>query len=326
MRIRIIAASFMALLVGVVAQTASAQADDCHCDCYFSADCESGDFCWWGTLSDEDSCWWRQPKPQGTIGAGCDADFDDWGRCDGICTPTALGAQLVGAEVRADLSRGVGLWMQTFTETSLAGGGAPAMETLHRIETIGFENPTMSYGLWRMAIEVMTLSRGEAYVIYPKAETYPLTDVGVADLRGATTLLRNGELAARALLAEIEQAGSGRDLVGLIDPSTLDADLYGRICPSGDRLACLYERIADIGEVLGRGSNRGGTLEGGAMCAACAGDCVPSDAIDTEDLLSLLSMWGRSDFPCEDLNGDGRVDTADLLNLLSRWGVCAEFP
>jgi hypothetical protein len=325
MNLRTISAALLMTFVGLAAP-AYAQSD-CHCDCYFSSDCESGNFCNYGDLSIEDSCWWRQPKPRGAIGAGCVDDFDDWGRCDGICTPSRLGMTLVGAEVTEDLSRGIDLWLRAFTETSLTGGGTPAMETLHRIETIGFENPTMSYGLWRMAIETMALSRGEAYLLEPATGTYSLTDVGVADLRGDHVRLRNGQLAGAALLAEIEQAGAGRDFVARIDESALDADLYGRICPSGDRLACLYERIADMGEVLGRGSNKRDVMfASGPTCAACAGDCVPTDEINTEDLLSLFGAWGRSDFPCQDLNMDGDVDTADLLNLLSRWGVCAEYP
>ncbi|MDY7108742.1 MAG: PQQ-dependent sugar dehydrogenase [Planctomycetota bacterium] len=47
-------------------------------------------------------------------------------------------------------------------------------------------------------------------------------------------------------------------------------------------------------------------------------DCDGS--VDTEDLLSLLAVWGDCDGCIQDLDGDGAVGTADLLALLGQWG------
>jgi glucose/arabinose dehydrogenase len=47
-------------------------------------------------------------------------------------------------------------------------------------------------------------------------------------------------------------------------------------------------------------------------------DC--NGVVDTEDLLSLLAVWGPCDGCIQDLDGDGAVGTADLLIVLAQWG------
>ena len=54
------------------------------------------------------------------------------------------------------------------------------------------------------------------------------------------------------------------------------------------------------------------------------GDLTGDGLVDVQDLLSLLSAWGRCPAPCPpscsgDLNGDCQVDTADLLQMLANW-------
>jgi len=67
-----------------------------------------------------------------------------------------------------------------------------------------------------------------------------------------------------------------------------------------------------------------------AGCPLCDGDLNGDGAVDSADLLILLSSWGPCPLEGEcraDLTGnggaqDGTVDSGDLLYLLSRWGTC----
>ena len=53
----------------------------------------------------------------------------------------------------------------------------------------------------------------------------------------------------------------------------------------------------------------------------CPGDFDGSDAVDSNDVLALISAWSESDAAI-DLNGDGFVGASDLLMLLAAWGPC----
>lgn len=51
----------------------------------------------------------------------------------------------------------------------------------------------------------------------------------------------------------------------------------------------------------------------------CLGDFTADGTIGFEDVLYLLSNWGR---PNADLNGNGTTDFEDLLVILSVRGTC----
>ncbi len=56
---------------------------------------------------------------------------------------------------------------------------------------------------------------------------------------------------------------------------------------------------------------------------SCAADIHDSGAVDFEDLLLVLAVWGNKGGP-EDLDGNGVVDFGDLLIVLASWGPCPE--
>jgi hypothetical protein len=324
-----LAALALALLVAAAPARAG---DDCHCDCYFGFDCEGGQFCDWGSsFTIEDGCWWRTPKPDGAVGAGCNQDYGTYGQCDGKCAPlsAAAPASVVGSESPARLRQGVALWGQAFTDAARAGGGPPTRDAIARIDAIGFDDPSVSYALWRMVVEVMILARGPSFIVFPEADAFSLWDVAAADLRDDPVALRNGDVVMRALIAEMLEAGRGRPVLERIDAAGLDAGLYALICGGleGSGLDCLHERLAVIAAVL-RGTEPGGGEAGPAAggvqptCPGCHADIVASDAVDIEDLLELLAAWLATGHPA-DLDGSGVVGIGDLVDLLSHWGACA---
>ena len=59
-------------------------------------------------------------------------------------------------------------------------------------------------------------------------------------------------------------------------------------------------------------------------CENCEGDIDGSGAVEVNDLLALLALWGPCPNPCDaDLDGDGEVEVDDILALLSLWGDCS---
>ena len=52
----------------------------------------------------------------------------------------------------------------------------------------------------------------------------------------------------------------------------------------------------------------------------CAGDLNLDSAVDSADLVMLLSAWETKS--AADLNGSGLVDAADLVLLIDAWGPC----
>ncbi len=50
------------------------------------------------------------------------------------------------------------------------------------------------------------------------------------------------------------------------------------------------------------------------------GDVNGDGVVGTDELLTIISMWGPCEPPCSaDLNGDGMVGTDDLLVVLANW-------
>ena len=56
--------------------------------------------------------------------------------------------------------------------------------------------------------------------------------------------------------------------------------------------------------------------------APCDGDADGNGAIDFNDLVTMLSLWGPCDGCASDIDGNGQVEFNDLVALLSQWGSC----
>jgi len=54
----------------------------------------------------------------------------------------------------------------------------------------------------------------------------------------------------------------------------------------------------------------------------CTGDVDGSDAVDVDDISTLISHWDTTD-ATSDLNEDGLVGVPDLLMMLAAWGACS---
>ena len=56
----------------------------------------------------------------------------------------------------------------------------------------------------------------------------------------------------------------------------------------------------------------------------CEGDVDADGAIDVNDLLALISMWGlTSSDPCfPDFDNSGSIDVGDVLRCIANWGMC----
>ncbi len=64
---------------------------------------------------------------------------------------------------------------------------------------------------------------------------------------------------------------------------------------------------------------------GGPCANGCPGDINDDNMVDTQDLLSLLGVWGACPPEGEcplDLDGSGAMDVGDLLIILGGWGIC----
>ncbi|MHC5109138.1 MAG: hypothetical protein ACYTHJ_04575 [Planctomycetota bacterium] len=251
---------------------APAYAQDCPCDCYFSGDCNSGEFCNWGNLSIEDSCFWRQPKPQGVVGANCDQDYNDWGQCDGICSASAA-TTLFSEEPVDQLIGGVALWAAAFNEASSGGGGFVDPLVITEAESLAYTSPEIFDYLGKVVIEALLISRGEDYIIFPKTDMHRTEDVAVEALGDDNCRARAGNVALEILLAEMAEAGSGAGLLDQLPAGCLDNELLTRVCGgSGDPLSCLYGRLYDFGAAIARGGREGGIAAVGANCDTTVAD------------------------------------------------------
>lgn len=319
----------LALILGATRPAAAQNA--CPCDCYWNTDCETGNICSFGDLFVEDICWWRTPKPDGVPGANCDGDFNNIGRCDGKCIPHGSQADgSAGSATKHELLRETAMWGHAYTDVSIKGGGLPTAPWMKRIESVGLTDPLSRHVAWRMAAEVLILSRGADYLLLPAKDVYERVEVGVRDLSDRPGAVRNGRLAMQALLAEIDEPGTGRRFVDAIDLSAIDADLIGRVCLGEDPRACLHARIADMSSVVAGATVTKGAPDapvamaaGAALCGGCEPDLAPDDLVGLADLTILLNEWGATDFPPADLNQDGVVGLVDLTIQLNNWGPCA---
>lgn len=116
-----------------------------NCTCYFSSDCNAGEFCDWGPggFSTVDICEWRVTKPEGIPGNGCDGPYiGAWipNICDGICAPSSAGSAL-GHEDEALIAEAVSIWARAMIEPAVAGGGPIDPVLAARAEALPFRLP-----------------------------------------------------------------------------------------------------------------------------------------------------------------------------------------
>ena len=67
-------------------------------------------------------------------------------------------------------------------------------------------------------------------------------------------------------------------------------------------------------------------LDGGFWLSGtptCPGDVNGDGFVNSNDIISLLAMWGWCGNCPQDLDGDGSVGANDLVILLASWGPCS---
>ena len=108
--------------------------------------------------------------------------------------------------------------------------------------------------------------------------------------------------------------------------------MFARMCDTQSPLACLYGKISDIGEAVGRGGREGmAAATGGPSCEteesmACQADLNNNGEVDVDDLVGLFLRWGPQAGPTPaDLDGDLLVGVNDLVIIIEMWGaVCLD--
>ncbi len=235
----------------------SSQLPNCHC--YFSGDCAgAGEFCNWGILTEENNCLWRENKPNGVPGAGCDVDFPgvDWtsGICDGICTQSSLGSTL-GLEDKGLVARGVQMWAEALLQPAEAGGGEIDPELSAQALTLPFDGG--EHAAWILGRQVGdllgTLGVEGIDHQYCHYESHPgEPSPTLPDLSSDLCMANAARLAIDALVAEIYQPGSAyRVLDNLGDCEQSSLHTFRKWCPAGaDNMTCAARRIAAAAELL----------------------------------------------------------------------------
>ncbi|MGB0714606.1 MAG: hypothetical protein ACPGXK_01935 [Phycisphaerae bacterium] len=312
----------LASLAGCLAVVGTANAQTCPCDCYFSGDCNPGQFCDYGNLSIEDSCFWRQPKPFGSVGAGCQDVFNDWGQCDGICTGNAQ-TQIFSFEEPSMLMEAVALWGEAFTVSAAQGGGSPLPELVAQIRNMPWSDEKSANRTGKVVVELMILTLGEKSVVFPGFEGFQSEDMQILDLSDDFCRIQTGNAAISALLGEMRGAGMGADAFDMMRIDCLDQRMLARVCSGFDTGDCLYTRIQDFAQVLTRSgredatdSGNGATASGG-LCGECVNDadCDDDNPCTADD---CIEATGACDFQptippcdgngCNDCNNNGLDD------------------
>ena len=231
-----------------------------NCHCYFSGDCAgANEFCNWGTLTQEDNCYWRENKPNGVPGAGCDVDFPgtDWtsGICDGICTVSSLGSDL-GLEDPDLLLRGIQLWAEALLRPAESGGGQVDAHFSDKAMALPFDSAQSAMVLGRQIGDMLGAAGiGGIDVQYCHHESHPGEDSPITpDTSEDPCLQAAGRLSIDALVMEIYQNGGALTVLdGLRTVCTADRwqELFTRRCPAGpDAIECFARRIGATAEFL----------------------------------------------------------------------------
>lgn len=222
------------------------------CNCYFSNDCLPGFLCGRAPGNDrrsEDFCLFRNPKPNGVPGTGCNVDDEGHNNCDGLCQPMAEGS-ICGSEDRAVLVSAIELWANAMTITAENGGGLMSDELLDPIRSLPFANPAAYELLGRHTGSVVVLARGEAFMTHPPHD-HDFEDHIISDYSSDSCRLAAGDLVIDALLAELATPGSGADVVAKIPQVCPDwQTMFEPMCAGPDPLDCVARHIADMATYL----------------------------------------------------------------------------
>ena len=225
------------------------------CDCYFSGDCPAGMFCDWGTLTQEDTCFWVEVKPNGTVGAGCDEPhIGGWtaGICDGICAPTNLGS-LLGGEPADLVSKAVQLWAESMLVPAADGGGEPLEDLAEAALALEFSGDDVSMLIGRetanLLFQTTDLGFYDHFCHYEAGK--PVTPDLYVDLSGDSCRQQIGWLTAEALAAEILRPGAAGAILAQIAGHCSDwQQRFAPRCEGESALACLTGEIEDKAHYL----------------------------------------------------------------------------
>ncbi|MEM6455608.1 MAG: hypothetical protein AAF772_10970 [Acidobacteriota bacterium] len=232
------------------------------CNCYFSADCPSGQFCNYGPggFTTEDICTWVDIKPDGTPGAGCSIPHvGPWGGdiCDGICDAGTRGSS-VGFEDVALVQRGVRLWSEAMLRPALTGGGPLDAELAEAAMNLPFQSDLNHLQLGRQVADTLMLSGTPGFYAYfcdhEQNANNPDPDKFVdlsEDVCGAAA----ARMLTEALIAELGATGSGA--AHLADLPKVCVNAHARFAPrcadgsaTDDVVACVAQRIEETAVFL----------------------------------------------------------------------------
>ncbi len=224
------------------------------CDCYFSSDCFSGNFCQWGILTQEDNCAFRDNKPMGNPGTGCDVDHPGpWGGniCDGICVPASEGSAFA-LEDRGLLTDALRTWGQAILYPSVEGGGPVDGKLADEALALPFSRADVAWQLGRHTTELLVLTSARGfYEHFCHFEMAMPGALGI-DLSKDPCAVEVGRIALDALLAEIASPGLGKSVLGqvaLLCPSW--QGVPGSRCGGHlDAVACLEGEVAHLARYL----------------------------------------------------------------------------
>lgn len=227
-----------------------------NCDCYFSGDCVSGNFCNWGPSGPftEDNCNFRIPKPGGIVNAGCHTDVGSPGPiCDGICSPTSSGSVFANEKQRL-IEEAVEHWTEAMLRPAERTGGGPMDPTAsQRALAVPFEEPFVSWTLGRHVADVLMLSASDRfYNFFCHFEFNMETPDYYVDLSTQPCHLQAGYLSVRALLGEYLQNGQGvSELDRLRELCPGWQEMFAPRCPPGpNALECVKNRVRDAAVYL----------------------------------------------------------------------------
>lgn len=221
------------------------------CVCYFSSDCPQGNTCDYGNPFGS-LCTFKQPKPEGVIGAGCDQpDSGVGGVCDGLCVSPANGSSC-GTEDVGALSETIRLWGEAVIGTAQQGGGLINQELAEEAASTP-EDPECSNEVGRNAGGALTVAlAGVEFLIHPD-QPHVFAEHSVVDLSGDPCLVEGLNVVNEALIAEVNRPGAGEQVLQELPdlcPEIFDRALgCGGVNGAGP-LTCLEIRVEDIGSVL----------------------------------------------------------------------------
>ncbi len=228
-----------------------------NCNCYFSGDCVAPNgFCDWGDLTSEDICLWRENKPNGVPGAGCDVAYSGpWiaGICDGTCSPSTAGSQL-GSESRSLIEAGIQLWAEALLRPAESGGGPVDAGLAEKALELEFQSSEASMSLGRQVADLLVVAGvagfGDHFCHFeghPGDEDPSLYVNLVAD----PCRQRAARTAVAALLAELKVPGSSTKMIAEIEGYCCDwRRMFGPRCTGSSALTCVEKRIADLAVFL----------------------------------------------------------------------------